>query len=806
MSLITLNSNGQDPFFYSTHFPQPIKIEPFSQVCLLKFLHFRDGSVFNITAANNQILFFLGNTNNDAIRIATLEPGQYSGPELATEIARAMNAVCQQQHYNFTCTHTAEDDTTSPPTLESLTIAFASLPQPTAAAVNILDVSQGRTNYISSETANNLFVRYDNRVGFNQGATFNALMDQKGILTHLGRVEMSNIGLDVSFQETGDRDGADNFGFNRNILGIVRNELSDRQNENVNLRFNKNIQDVFIDIDEDGIKMGTVDIAGNTAPGTPGYATRRICREIPSATLRRVITTPGDKDASDIPNLRFRFAINVSGVARRAICEMQVSYDTGQTYIDLDPGLLGNDPQGNPYNASFTDGGVNVFTNAIWVSDNVAYNDVDANGDSLRKQNVIQTKKAPFKPTFNMTGPNDYYGLPDFLEDGLEFITNGASTTPNAQADFSEYTGTNNYDFRLDIDGGPTYFMIAKTKLPPASGGFSLNINEFRVSTADIPYADGTTEDATFNYALQRLTILDGGNNQIITENTATDIDNKSLNDIKPAAQDISINGILNPQDRPLTNMNVADGSKFDTETELAIKHFADFGTNNLSGTEVVNVGADLGRACGLFLRALNVNDIAANSGAPANLKQGQRSGTLGSTIGAVDNFILTASSTGANIFTSQQAVQKVAKDSIIRVAVPEFSGLKSFQGIDQGAGQNLSGVGKDLAVLPKEEFRQIGESIQNSLVYVSPFENWLDINNGQELYLNQLTVEVRQPEGSFATDLRPDSICQLKIRKDPNKQQEQNLYNAFNKAVLQSSSAETTGQILSANIYNKGS
>jgi hypothetical protein len=64
----------------------------------------------------------------------------------------------------------------------------------------------------------------------------------------------------------------------------------------------------------------------------------------------------------------------------------------------------------------------------------------------------------------------------------------------------------------------------------------------------------------------------------------------------------------------------------------------------------------------------------------------------------------------------------------------------------------------------------------------------------------------VRQPEGSFATDLRPDSICQLKIRKDPNKQQEQNLYNAFNKAVLQSSSAETTGQILSANIYNKGS
>jgi len=128
MSLITLNSNGQEPFFYSTHFPQPIKIEPYSQVCLLKFLHFRDGSVFNITNMNNVLMFFIGNTANDAIRIARIPPGQYSGPELATEIENAMNNVCQQQHYNFTCTHIPEDDTTAPPTLEGFSIAFASLP------------------------------------------------------------------------------------------------------------------------------------------------------------------------------------------------------------------------------------------------------------------------------------------------------------------------------------------------------------------------------------------------------------------------------------------------------------------------------------------------------------------------------------------------------------------------------------------------------------------------------------------------------------------------------------------------------
>jgi hypothetical protein len=802
MSLITLNSNGQLPYFYSTHFPQPIKIEPFSQVCLLKFLHFRDGSVFNITSSNNLLMYFLGNTDFDAIRIARLTPGQYTGPDLATEIARAMNDVCQQQHYNFTCTHTAEDDTTSPPTPESFSISFASLPQPTEASLAFVDAQLQQTNYTYNQAVNNTFIRR-NPGGFTE---FNSLISNQGILTHLGQYTADNIGFDMSLHNSSDKDANENFGFNLMTIGIVRNELSDLNNENEFLKFNKDIQDVYCEFDSDGIHFGTVDIKGNTKPGTADYAKRRECRLIPNSALKGLITNVGGKDINDMPNIRLRVVLNIVGISRRAVCQLQVSYDMGATYADLGGTDLGNDPQGNAYVANFTDGAGNAFTSSVWVSDNNNFNDENADGVNQSKQNVITTKKAPLKATFFQQDIYEPYGLPDFVAGGLNFSTDANSTTPNALTTFTNYTGDHGYNFRVDIDGGPTYYLMSNRVIPGATAQNKNNINLFRASTTDVAYTDAGTTNATYDFENETLTIEDGGNNEEISEDNAADLDINPINDIQVSDANIVVNGIQNPNNRPLTNMNVADGSPFDEETELALKHFADFGTEHNVGAETITAGADLGRACGLFLRQLNNADVAANSGAPANLKQGQTSGTLGSTIGSDKNFILTASSTGANIFSSGQSVQKVAKDSIIKVSVPEFSGLKSFQGIDQGAGQNLSGEGKDLAVLPKEEFKQLGESVQNSLVYVSPFENWLDINNGQELYLNQLTVEVRQPEGNFAEDLRPDSIAQLKIRKDPNKQAQQNMYEAFNKAVLQSSSAETTGNILSANIYNKGS
>ncbi len=98
MSLITLNSNGQSPYLWNNHFPQPIIIKPFSQVCVLKFLHFRDSEKYSVSQSSNTLKFNIGNTQFDAIRIARIPVGTYSGEDLATAIQDAMNLVLQQQN------------------------------------------------------------------------------------------------------------------------------------------------------------------------------------------------------------------------------------------------------------------------------------------------------------------------------------------------------------------------------------------------------------------------------------------------------------------------------------------------------------------------------------------------------------------------------------------------------------------------------------------------------------------------------------------------------------------------------------
>ena len=134
MSLITLNSNGQLPHLFNCHFPQAIKIKPNSQVCILKFLHFRDSSVYNVTSSNNILRFVIGNTNFDALRLVLLTEGQYSGAEFAIQLALQMNNVLQQQNYQFSVTFVTEDPTTSPPTPEGFIIVVTTLATPEESA------------------------------------------------------------------------------------------------------------------------------------------------------------------------------------------------------------------------------------------------------------------------------------------------------------------------------------------------------------------------------------------------------------------------------------------------------------------------------------------------------------------------------------------------------------------------------------------------------------------------------------------------------------------------------------------------
>jgi len=791
MSLVTLNSNGQQPNFFSCHFPQSIRLHPYSQVCLLKFLHFRDTHVYNITSSNNLLLFCIGNTIFDGIRQVRVPLGQYSGADLATALQTQMNAVLQQQHYEWSVTFTPEDDTTSPPTLESFQISYSSLPTPAEVDTPDADMSQVANDL---EISTHKVALTDSGESEVNGDTKPSLVMQmpKGVLTDNGSVEVSDLYFSGANYEETDPDAVENFGFDDVVLGMCRTEIASRINENPNLVFNADLQDVAIKATSSGLEISSIKINSGRLVGSAGYASQRLCRTIPTSAFKTLVLTTLGNDVTILPMIRFRLKYTTRGANRRVICQLQIDDQTGGGYTDIADGGMGNDSRGNPFCTTFNVG-AETFPSTIWVSDKAEFNDLLATGSNARVQNVMITKKAPFIPTFTFLEKPSRIGPPDLATVGLAYEDDAG----NNPATITDYAGANGYTFKIAIpDAGPTEYYL-KERI-----GVGQNPFIFDMSTTDTPFAGNGT--ATFNNLTDGITItLNGGGAGPVLSTTGGS-STPNIDSITNTA--FGFRTILNPNDRPLTAVNVADGSQFKNSDDIIQQFYAEQPDAEQSLTNGTVVGADLSRQAILFLRQLTPADVASNSGSPANLRNGQFSGTIGTTIGAVQNIIVGTSSTGQQVFSSGQATQRIAKDSIINISIPELAGVKSFNGIDQGAGKNLSGEGKNIAVLPREEFEQRGENTNGSLVYVSPFENWIDINNGHDMYLNELTCEVREPAGNLASDLRPDTVCQIKFRADPMKVAEQRADQRFEQLALGLSSAVQTGQILSKEMYLTGS
>ena len=287
MSLITLNSNGQNPSLFSCHFPQPIRLEPYSQVCLLKFLHFRDTDVYNLTTSNNELQFCIGNTNQDALRIARVQPGEYTGPQLATAITTAMNNVLQQQNYQWVCNFIPADTTTSPPTNEGFSIAYSSLVTPAPAILDYNTQLSGKIFTSGGDFKLNNSVADPTQF---QSRELTAIAS-KGIITNRGEQVISDIGLAQSLYLNSNPSDLNSFGFNELTCGIVRNELSSLENSNPNLEFQPTLQDVSLSFNDNGLQISSITLAtGAGQLGQPGYATERPCRMLQKSFFQKFIT------------------------------------------------------------------------------------------------------------------------------------------------------------------------------------------------------------------------------------------------------------------------------------------------------------------------------------------------------------------------------------------------------------------------------------------------------------------------------------------------------------------------------------
>ena len=97
--------------------------------------------------------------------------------------------------------------------------------------------------------------------------------------------------------------------------------------------------------------------------------------------------------------------------------------------------------------------------------------------------------------------------------------------------------------------------------------------------------------------------------------------------------------------------------------------------------------------------------------------------------------------------------------ESSIHISIPELTGVISYEG-------EAENTAKTIKVIPKNEFTE--SSTSEAMTYTAPFEEWIDINNAEPLVLNEMTLQVRKPDGTMATNLKPITRATIKIQEDP--------------------------------------
>ena len=156
----------------------------------------------------------------------------------------------------------------------------------------------------------------------------------KGVLTDNGEVAVDELRFSGSDYSEEDPLDEANFGFDEVVLGMCRTEIASRVNENPNLVFDPDIQDVAIKATSAGLEIGSIKIGSGKKVGSADYATQRLCRTIPSSAFKTLFQTSLGLDANSLPLIKFRVKYTTRGANRRVICQLQASTTVGGAYTD----------------------------------------------------------------------------------------------------------------------------------------------------------------------------------------------------------------------------------------------------------------------------------------------------------------------------------------------------------------------------------------------------------------------------------------------------------------------------------------
>jgi hypothetical protein len=779
MSLISLasttkNEIQQQPYNFKNHFPQPLIIKPHSQVCLVNFYHFRDEGYYRIVDSNNTIAFFIGSSRDfSSIRYAVITNGKYTGADLATEIARAMNAVLLQENYTFSCSFTEGNPVANPPTTDSFTISYANVATPSAkgGVWSQVSISTGTSTARRREGGNLTITNNDttgnksiikNNSSDNKGCS--AIL-RKGLRLHEGQASWEGIGT-CGFAQSFTDGKPHSF-----ICGIMRSGVSCDDNgvpfdtENKAHLFDSGFADIRVQLRNSGdnsMKMNITTLnqkRGTTSlyqPNNKGKV-QTLRRKIASSFFDAVFNDANNQD-------RMKIIIHInSGIRCYVVC-LQKSTDGGQTYSDIPDGTGGNALDGRPVVYSQTISGV-PYTSVIYSTNGVP-DGAGGNVANSKIANLAIVKYAPLFPYCNLGDNfNHIVGV-----DLTNLLINASTDNAGIGADqvfqmlFNDDTSGNGYDYFLDVSA------VAPT--PDA------NINSTAFDQLAFKEKSGSGNGLFFDVYTNNLTPI----------GSATPIAELRVFPNNKTHGDCSFVGLSPPQLNPmvfdfdastgrpipLTNQaevgcqgifnaigNLASdafGVSSGGEHEESL-HFDENGNDILETdtTTHAGLGVDFDQPSVFLVDRPSQADIATFRNNPAKLTGDVVGGSIGASLGLTQNVYSIAS--GVNTLSSDGFPFKEQDDNSIHISIPELSNTKSFEG-------EAENTGKTIKVIPKNEFTQ--SSTNGSMTFIANYEDWIDINNENELHINELTMQVRKPDGKMAVSLQPITRATIKIQQDP--------------------------------------
>lgn len=804
MSLINLASRSrneiieQPPFDFKNHFPQPIVIKPNSQVCLNHFYHFRDDGYYRITADNNIIGFMISNfRSNSEYRYARLNTGRYIGTDLAIEIAAAMNKALLQENYTWSCVFTEGNPNANPVTEDLFTITYANVAKQA-------HTKGGEWTTIQNSSTKGLMTILNNNTDNNNSTLTNSTSERataildKGIRLHEGQAVFTGFGLEgegTSFSNA--------FRPHISSCGLIRHAFSEANNINANLDFSPLQGDINVDI---GINVDDGQYKLIVSNLTQRRGTTSIQAPNGKFQAERRVFNADDLDALFDTTDRFGFEfIRTSATTQRGhdfVVRMFKSTD-GITYSPMADGVGGNnanDARPNIY--SQTINGV-AYTSLIYTTTGIPDGaggviNNPRTGKTTASVNRAIVKYAPYLPFCSLdkdsktiTG-TELHGQHITLQTEAEDSDNTGAVADNVYSMLVVNHTTNGFDYKLNILSAETTPLAGNGSAQ--ANGMVLKQNatdplEFQVylndtvpilgatSIGDLTY-DPFTGNGIYEFALTSGFTL----NPLSFKGASVAIP-------KTTIVTIGCNGIFNAVgNKPtLSSGEVVDLTKHDGTTHDETLHVA-----NSDAVAGVALGADLPLASTLLLGRLTQDDVDDNDQNPARLDTNTRGGSIGSTIGYGENVLQNNNATFN--FVGNIAPIKLSGDDTLHISIPELTGVKSMEGENEN-------VGKTIKVIPKSVFSKSDDS--GALTYDANYEDWIDINNAETLYLNELTLQARKPDMTMATSLQPTTRASIKIREDPSKQAERQQSEMMEKmAAMMTQKQNTNNELKPLKLY----